>query len=57
MFKGKLDSNDYCHRAEIREYHPSIVVIFNNKAYANTANVTTWVKTQYATSTAYPLSN
>jgi hypothetical protein len=31
------------------------VVIFNEKAWANTSNLLDWVKNQYSTASAYPL--
>jgi hypothetical protein len=55
MFKGKAGKRDSCRRAEYKEYHPSVVVIFNKKAYANTSNLINWVKNQYSTAFAYPL--
>jgi hypothetical protein len=57
MFKGKADSKDRRRLAEMKKYHPAVVVIFNEKAYANTSNLTTWVKSQYSAATAYPLSD
>ena len=44
IFKGKLKVKDYCCCAEYKQYHPSVVVIFNKKAYANTSNLINWVK-------------
>jgi hypothetical protein len=41
MFKGKADSKDRRRLAEMKKYHPAVVVIFNEKAYANTSNLTT----------------
>ena len=52
IFKGKL-KGDSRHRTEARKYHPGIVVIFNEKAYANTSNLIAWVKNQYSTASAY----
>jgi hypothetical protein len=39
MFKGKAGKRDSCRKAEYKEYYPSVVVIFNKKAYANTSNL------------------
>jgi ribonucleotide reductase alpha subunit len=55
MFKGKTHSKDSRRRAEYKKYHPSVVVIFNEKAWANTSNLVDWVKNQYSTASAYPL--
>jgi hypothetical protein len=57
MFKGKPSSKDRRRPTEIKKYHPGIVVIFNNKAYANTSNFLSWIKGQYSGATAFPLSN
>jgi hypothetical protein len=55
MFKGKPKVRDYRRKAEYKKYHPGVVVIFNDKAYANTSNLIDWVKNQYSTASAYPL--
>jgi hypothetical protein len=55
MFKGKLKSKDYRRRTEEKRYNPGVVVIFNEKAYANTLNLIDWVKNQYSMASAYPL--
>jgi hypothetical protein len=55
MFKGKRGKRDSRRRAEYKEYHPGVVVIFNEKAYANTSNLIDWVKNQYSTASAYRL--
>jgi hypothetical protein len=55
MFKGKPKSKDRRRLIEAKKYHPSVVVIFNKKAYANTSNLIQWVKNQYSTASAYPL--
>ena len=55
MFKRKLKSKDYRRRAEEKRYNPSIIIIFNEKAYANTSNLINWVKNQYSTASVYPL--
>jgi len=55
MFKGKPKSKDRCRRMEAERYHPGVVVIFNEKAYANTTNLIDWVKNQYSIASAYPL--
>lgn len=39
MFKGKTHSKDSRRCAEYKKYHPSVVVIFNEKAWANTSNL------------------
>jgi len=38
MFKGQGKKKDSRRRTEYKEYHPNVVVIFNEKAYANTSN-------------------
>jgi hypothetical protein len=54
IFKGKETSKDHRRHAEALKYHPSVAVIFNPKAYANTSNLTSWVKLHYARATAFP---
>jgi hypothetical protein len=54
MFKGK-PKGDNRRKAERKQYHPSVVVIFNEKAWANTSNLLDWVKNQYSMASAYPL--
>jgi len=54
MFKGK-PKGDGCRKTERQKYHPGVVVIFNDKAWANTSNLLDWVKNQYSTASAYPL--
>jgi hypothetical protein len=54
MFKGK-PKGDNRRKAEQKRYHPSVVVIFNKKAWANTSNLLDWVKNQYSTASVYPL--
>jgi hypothetical protein len=54
MFKGGVMGDSH-QRAKRKKYHPSVVVIFNEKAYANTSNLIDWVKQQYSTTSAYPL--
>jgi hypothetical protein len=39
MFKGKPKSKDYRRRVEEKRYNPSVIVIFNKKAYTNTSNL------------------
>jgi len=39
MFKGKPILNNYRWIVEKKKYHLSVVVIFNEKAYANTTNL------------------
>ena len=55
MFKGKPKSKDYRRRAEEKRYNPGVVIIFNEKAYANTSNLIDWIKNQYSIASAYPL--
>jgi hypothetical protein len=55
MFKGKPKSKDYSRRLEEKKYNPGVIVIFNDKAYANTSNLIDWVKNQYSMAFAYPL--
>ena len=55
MYKRKPTSKDRRHHEETTKYHPSVVVIWNKKAYTNTKNLTAWVKNQYSTTSAYPL--
>ena len=40
---------------EAQRYNPGVVVIFNEKTYANTSNLIDWVKNQYSMASAYPL--
>lgn len=54
MFKGK-PKGDNRRKAEQKKYHPSVVVIFNEKAQANTSNLLDQVKHQYSTASVYPL--
>jgi len=54
MFKGK-PKGDNRRKAEQKKYHPGVIVIFNEKAWANTSNLLDWVKHQYSTASAYPL--
>jgi len=55
MFKGKPKSKDRRHYIEAKRYHFSVVIIFNEKAYANTSNLINWVKNQYSIASIYPL--
>ena len=55
MFKGRLKSKDYRRRVEAQRYNPGVIVIFNEKAYANISNLIDWVKNQYSIASAYPL--
>jgi hypothetical protein len=59
MFKGKPKSKDRRRIVEFRKYHPGVVVIFNEKAYANTSNLIDWVKNRYsmASLTLYATTN
>src|SRR6266516_386562 len=54
MFHGKPTSKDRRRTAEMKKYNPGVIVIFNEKAYANTSNLTSWVKHQYSMASAYP---
>ena len=55
MFKGKPGKGDARRRAEYKKYHPSVVVIFNEKAWANTSNLLDQVKNQYSMASTYLL--
>ena len=55
MFKGKPKSKDYRRRIEEKRYNPGVIVIFNEKAYANTLNLINQVKNQYSMASAYSL--
>jgi hypothetical protein len=55
IFKGKPGKGDSRRKAEYLKYHPGVVVIFNEKAWANTSNLLDWVKNQYSMASAYPL--
>jgi hypothetical protein len=55
MFKGRPKSKDYRRYVEAQRYNPGIIIIFNEKAYANTSNLIDWVKNQYSMASAYPL--
>jgi hypothetical protein len=39
IFKGKPGKGDSRRKAEYQKYHPGVVVIFNEKAWANTSNL------------------
>ena len=39
MFKGKPKSKDRRRRTEAQRYYPNIIIIFNEKVYANTSNL------------------
>ena len=54
MFHGKPTSKDRRRIAEMKKYNPGVIVIFNEKAYANTSNLISWVKHQYSVASAYP---
>jgi len=53
IFKGK-PKEDNRRKVEQKKYHPS-VVIFNEKAGANTSNLLDWVKNQCSIASVYPL--
>jgi hypothetical protein len=55
MFKGKPKSKDRRRYIEAQRYYPSVIIIFNKKAYANTSNLIDWVKSQYSMASVYPL--
>ena len=55
MFKERPKSKDYRRHVEAQRYNPGVVVIFNEKAYANTSNLIDWVKNQYSIASIYPL--
>jgi folate-dependent phosphoribosylglycinamide formyltransferase PurN len=55
MFKGRPKSKDYRRRVEAQRYNPSVIIIFNKKAYANISNLIDWVKNQYSMASVYPL--
>jgi len=55
IFKRKLKSKDRRRRIEAERYYLSVVIIFNEKAYANTFNLIDWVKNQYSIAFVYPL--
>src|SRR5271155_854134 len=55
MFHGKPTSKDRRRIAEMKKYNPGVVVIFNEKAYANTSNLISWVKHQYSVASVYPI--
>jgi hypothetical protein len=44
MFKGRPKSKDYRRYIKAQCYNPGIIIIFNEKAYANTFNLIDWVK-------------
>jgi hypothetical protein len=39
MFKGRLKSKDYRRRIKAQRYNPSVIIIFNEKAYTNISNL------------------
>jgi hypothetical protein len=55
MFKGKPKSKDRRRHIEAKRYHPGVIVIFNEKTYANITNLINWVKNQYSIASVYPL--
>jgi hypothetical protein len=55
MFKRRLKSKDYCRCIEAQCYNPSVIIIFNKKAYTNIFNLINWVKNQYSIASIYPL--
>ena len=54
MFKGSGKKTAPL-KKEYKQYHPSVVVVFNPKAYANTSNLINQVKNQYSIASKYPL--
>jgi hypothetical protein len=55
MFKRKPKSKDHRRHTEAQRYNPSIIIIFNEKVYANISNLINWVKNQYSIASTYPL--
>ena len=55
MFKKKPKSKDRRRRIEAERYHLGVIVIFNEKAYANIINLIDWIKNQYSMAFIYPL--
>jgi gluconate kinase len=41
----------------VKKYHPDVVIIWNEKSYANTATTIWWLKQMFAGATAFPLSD
>jgi hypothetical protein len=39
MFKGSATKKNLACRLKYKKYHKNVIVIFNNKAYANTSNL------------------
>jgi len=39
IFKGKLRKGDSWRVIEYKKYHPDVVIVFNEKAWANTSNL------------------
>jgi hypothetical protein len=39
IFKGSITKRNSACRLEYKAYHKNVIVIFNNKAYANTFNL------------------
>jgi hypothetical protein len=56
IFKGKV-KGDSRRKLEQKKYHPGVVVIFNEKAWANTSNLLDWVLNQYSKASVYPLQD
>jgi hypothetical protein len=55
IYRGQTETKDYRRIEEMKKYHPGVVIIFNKKAWANTSNLTMWVKQLYAGATACSL--
>ena len=55
MFKRKPKSKDHRRHIEAERYHLSVIVIFNEKTYANTTKLIDWIKNQYSIASVYPL--
>ena len=56
IFKSGVKGDSY-RQAKRKKYHPSVIVIFNKKAYTNTSNLINQVKNQYSIASTYPLYN
>lgn len=56
IFRGKPISKDSRRIKEAKLYNLGVVVVFNEKAYANTKTTIQWVKQQYTYASAFPRS-
>ena len=57
IFRGSPNLKDKHRIAEVKQYHPDVIVVWNQKAYSNTQEVLWWIKHQYASAHDYPLSD